>query len=1024
MDKAAQNTFANGLSLDASPFISVDSTLSNCLNGTILTYEGNDQILQNENGNGRIGLKDSEGNIQFAELSKGYVPVGVKEFKGIIYIASLNPKTGECEVGSFPSPNYDSYDEVTYKDDDTINELPSNITSLVYDEQVLFKDVNLTQGSVIEYTPDDTGFIQFKDTDNSITDDTIKQHRMVKYSVISTNASDNSQTDITEYFKQTGDTYTCVHDLETLKGVNVYYGINDVYLNNIASTQEDGYLQLAEEAMFIKYNCPDGSTDLEVPVEWDSNYIDANYLNNIEFVMKDGTTLTNDKFTCESISYNSDTNLFTRKYSIDFGDFDRQSSFNVVIEGKKGRTKFQTFNKEIESRNSFFNYSNTRCMWGKWNRKYIPGPDYHPVNNSEQTERWVFQNNNWEQISCAYTDSWEGTIETPRKLFWHVSPHICKLAAFPIKNNSTGKGKIFEAHKVGCYVLSMIKSLTDQRYYRSFFDVTELDEKGYIILIYSIVDTGIEIYDLQYYFPKADYNNLDSYGNSFYYDNYIPAANSNDGTNSDQDSLGRIKVGNDYIYNTYYAETEKLYDFGKQTKKAKRVITIPIQESEENTLYLALSNNTISDSIDIDSDFENTIKTELYNDSEMIATSPISNNYISDINNKNIFTKFTFGNLYYGYPVNVSYGTGKYSIHFQQIESETITSEISTENTTLPIKGNVTINSDSCTFKNKTGNTLDCNSEKYSYNRAVRTPTDVIRNQFELQTLVTKKVTLSHNGTHFTIDGVKCDNFIEYLEDFGKQNPSGGFLNVKLDNSITNDKGVTDVTDQFFIYYYDDQAKIIYIEKSEGEDNYTLKEERYWKNSSLETTTYSSYLPDFGNVSDFEKLTLDIDLSNSVITYDGNNYNKLIDSVITNAKFPKYVSSLITGNDEKALFVSDKISGYTFIKGKNVCETQSMYGDTSGQSRAYEISENRIDVIPSDFMKRKFVKIVGNKCDNSDVEGSYRVVLQGKNDKDYSDDITTYFHYTKDSSKLEFQCDYLIVDGLGDYGNTSKSYIV
>jgi hypothetical protein len=42
MDKAAQNTFANGLSLDASPFISVDSTLSNCLNGTILTYEGND----------------------------------------------------------------------------------------------------------------------------------------------------------------------------------------------------------------------------------------------------------------------------------------------------------------------------------------------------------------------------------------------------------------------------------------------------------------------------------------------------------------------------------------------------------------------------------------------------------------------------------------------------------------------------------------------------------------------------------------------------------------------------------------------------------------------------------------------------------------------------------------------------------------------------------------------------------------------------------------------------------------------
>jgi hypothetical protein len=66
--------------------ISNDS-LTNCLNGTLITHNGNEFILQNDMGNGRV---------ESAGLPAGYVPVGMKEFGGIVYVASKNVITGEC----------------------------------------------------------------------------------------------------------------------------------------------------------------------------------------------------------------------------------------------------------------------------------------------------------------------------------------------------------------------------------------------------------------------------------------------------------------------------------------------------------------------------------------------------------------------------------------------------------------------------------------------------------------------------------------------------------------------------------------------------------------------------------------------------------------------------------------------------------------------------------------------------------------------------------------------------------------
>ena len=66
----------------------------------MITYNGNEMMLQNDMGNTRI-QDSATGNIM--SLSPGFIPVGMKEHGGIIYIASVN-KDGQGEIGTIPSP--------------------------------------------------------------------------------------------------------------------------------------------------------------------------------------------------------------------------------------------------------------------------------------------------------------------------------------------------------------------------------------------------------------------------------------------------------------------------------------------------------------------------------------------------------------------------------------------------------------------------------------------------------------------------------------------------------------------------------------------------------------------------------------------------------------------------------------------------------------------------------------------------------------------------------------------------------
>lgn len=89
------NTFQEGMVMDFNPLVTPNNVLTNCLNGTLLTFNGNEYVLQNDMGNGRV---------ETAFLPEGYVPLGTTELGGIVYIVSYNPLTSKCQIGSFPSP--------------------------------------------------------------------------------------------------------------------------------------------------------------------------------------------------------------------------------------------------------------------------------------------------------------------------------------------------------------------------------------------------------------------------------------------------------------------------------------------------------------------------------------------------------------------------------------------------------------------------------------------------------------------------------------------------------------------------------------------------------------------------------------------------------------------------------------------------------------------------------------------------------------------------------------------------------
>lgn len=98
---AQVNSFTGGINTDLHPMLQPNNTLTDCVNGTLITYDGNENMLQNDMGN--YALKG-------AKLPVNYVPIGLKEYGGILYIVAYNPTNKHVQIGSYPSPkvNFDA----------------------------------------------------------------------------------------------------------------------------------------------------------------------------------------------------------------------------------------------------------------------------------------------------------------------------------------------------------------------------------------------------------------------------------------------------------------------------------------------------------------------------------------------------------------------------------------------------------------------------------------------------------------------------------------------------------------------------------------------------------------------------------------------------------------------------------------------------------------------------------------------------------------------------------------------------
>ena len=95
MRKESSNQFTEGLICDLNPINTPSTVLTDALNATIITYDGNEYSLQNDRGNYPL---------EHCKLKPNYIPVGLKEYGDILYIVSYNPLNNHVEVGSYPSP--------------------------------------------------------------------------------------------------------------------------------------------------------------------------------------------------------------------------------------------------------------------------------------------------------------------------------------------------------------------------------------------------------------------------------------------------------------------------------------------------------------------------------------------------------------------------------------------------------------------------------------------------------------------------------------------------------------------------------------------------------------------------------------------------------------------------------------------------------------------------------------------------------------------------------------------------------
>lgn len=264
----ATNTFTEGLVSDLHPLNTPNTVLTDCLNGTLITYNGNEFVLQNDMGN--YELKN-------CKLKPNFIPVGIKSYADILYIVSYNPITKQTEIGSYPSPQSRFWltDEQTGKE----------ITSNNIDYYIINNEKNYTD--VLEEQP--KNLFVYIDSDD---EDALKLYPGDEFSIIKNEDASTSNM----FIWQTLDFYVIDENKKQ-------YDIDDnqlIYSGNTESSVRNKVFWEVPGWLAMKWR-------LLVPQRFILNIVNLNIPNFFD-------TNTNDKISNVSISLNTQLTVEDKQF--------------------------------------------------------------------------------------------------------------------------------------------------------------------------------------------------------------------------------------------------------------------------------------------------------------------------------------------------------------------------------------------------------------------------------------------------------------------------------------------------------------------------------------------------------------------------------------------------------------------------------------------------------------------------------------------------------------------------------------
>lgn len=138
MKKEAINTFSEGLNYDLNPITTPNNLLTDAVNGTFITFNGDELALQNDAGNTKI-IDLSEDILEYVKLTDEFYPLGVKEYGGVLYIVSARSKIYSAKAWN-PTTTYALGTVIKYEDlyyyaaEENLN-IPPNLYPSILDEE-------------------------------------------------------------------------------------------------------------------------------------------------------------------------------------------------------------------------------------------------------------------------------------------------------------------------------------------------------------------------------------------------------------------------------------------------------------------------------------------------------------------------------------------------------------------------------------------------------------------------------------------------------------------------------------------------------------------------------------------------------------------------------------------------------------------------------------------------------------------------------------------------------------------------